>query len=616
MTSPATGESRLTRNGWLWLGIVALLAVAVYALSVGHGFTYDDVHIVRDNERLHSIANWRRILTAPWWADALYRPLTALTLAADWSVSGGNPRWFHLVNVMLNGGVAVLVYLLARTLLPAVGAVAAACLFAVHPVHVEAVANIVGRAEVLAALFLVLAVILYRADGELAAAGRTNWRRWATSFGVLVSLLLALASKEVAFVGPGLLLMVDWYDGRKAGLPLGAAVLRHWVLWCATVALTAEWLWIWASVLGGIQGGVEAPGLLGAGLGQRAIVMAPVVLEYVRLLVFPARLSADYSPDFLRVADHLTLRGAVGLVVLAAAVGGAVAVRRRMPAVTFGAAWVGGTLLIVGNVLVPTEVLLAERTLYLASVGGVLVLGALIGVAHRRWPRAAIAGTLVLVTLGSIRTLTRVPVWRDNDTFFPQLVRDAPGSFRSLWVKGALRFEAGDSAGGEELLRRSIQVYPLHPYVWSDLAWQMELQQRWREAAVFYATAFRLDSARIEYAALAVADYLRAGLSDSAAAVAERADRVAPRHPLVLIARSDVALAMGDPMEAMTLRRQVAWRFAAAWQYWYLTASAALEAGYCPEAARSLERLRELGPDREELPDLERRAEAAGCRAS
>jgi hypothetical protein len=613
VTSPNPVRERLPLPEWWPVAAVALLSVVVYAGSLGHGFTYDDVWIVRDNERLHTLANWRRILTVPWWEDALFRPFTALTLAGDWSLSGGAAPWFHIVNVLLHGGTSVLVYLLARRLLPLVGAVAAGSLFAVHPVHVEAVANVVGRAEVLATLFLLVAVLLYRADGALVEEGHTGWRRWVTSFGTLAALLLALASKEAAFVGPGLLLLIDWYDAWRTDRRLGTTVRRHWVLWWAGVALTAEWLWIWVSVVGSVSGGAEAPGLVGAGLGERAIVMAPVVLEYVRLLVFPARLSADYSPDFLPVAESLTMRGVVGLVVVVGSVVAAVALRRRMPAVTFGVAWVGGALLIVANILVPTEVLLAERTLYLPSVGAVLVLGYLFSVAHQRWSTPAVAVAVLLVGLGTVRTVTRVPIWRDNATFFPQLVRDAPGSFRRFWVEGALRFEAGDSAGGEESLRRAIQVYPLHQGVWSDLAAQMERQRRWGEAGAFYSTAFRLDSTRIVYSALAAANYIRAGMLDSAAVVLERAQQLAPRHPVVLVARSDLAMAQGRPMEAMTLRRQLAWRFPKAWEHWYLTADAAIAAGYCPEAERSLRRLRDLNPEFVKLPDLERRAEELGC---
>lgn len=613
VTDAEQRDRPLERREWLSLGTLALLALLAYALSVGHDFTYDDVLIIRDNERLHSLANWRLILTSPWWEDALYRPLTMLTFALDWSLAKGDPGWFHAVNVILHGAVTALVFVLARGMLTPPGAWSAAALFAVHPVHVEAVANVVGRADVLAGLFLAASVILYRRDGLLADKGVEGARRALTSFGTLGTMLAAAASKEVGFVGPGLLLLADWHHAWTSRSTLRAAMGRHRVLWIASVVLTAQWLWIWTSVLGGIRGGAEAPGLVGAGIGRRAIVMSPVIVEYLRLLLFPVRLSADYSPNFLPVADHLTLKGVVGLGLLVAAVAGAAASRRVAPAVTFGAAWVAGTLFIVANILWPTEVLLAERTLYVPSIGAMIALGALVAIAYYRWPRSVPALVGLLVVLGLGRSVARVPVWRDNETFFPQLVRDAPGSFRSLWVEGALSYQAGDSARGERLVKQAIEVYPLHPSVWSDLAKQMETQGRWREAAAYYHTAFRLDSTRIESAAFALANYLRAGLVDSAASVAARAEDVAPRHPVVMVARSDLAMAEGKPLEAMTLRRQVALRFPGAWQNWYVTAKAAIAARYCPEIRRSLGRLQKLRPDHEELADLERQAEAAGC---
>ena len=153
---------RLLEPRWAVMTCIAL-AIAAYMGSLGHGFAYDDVPLIEVNRRVHSLANWATILRSSWWSDSLYRPFSALTLAADWTIGGGDPRWFHVVNVLLHAGATALVYVLARTLVPPFAALAAGALFAVHPVHVEAVANIVGRAEVLAALFALAAVLLYRA---------------------------------------------------------------------------------------------------------------------------------------------------------------------------------------------------------------------------------------------------------------------------------------------------------------------------------------------------------------------------------------------------------------------------------------------------------------------
>jgi protein O-mannosyl-transferase len=591
-----------------------ILAAGAYAGSLGHNFTYDDVHIIKESELLHSLANWRAILHATWWEDAMYRPFTALTFAADWALSGGDPRWFHVVNVLLHAGVTALVFLLVRSLLPLFPAAAAAALFAVHPVHVEAVANVVGRAEVLATLFALGAVLLYRADGALAATGERGWRRWLASFGTLTALWLALASKESAFATPGLLLLTDWAAARQANVSWGAAVRRHWVLCAASVVLTAEWLWIWLSTVGALGGGAgEAPGLEGAGLGTRIVVMAPVVLQYARLFFLPARLSADYSPDFLPVAEHLNLPGVLGLLLVGGATLAALAARARAWPVTFALAWIGGTLLIVSNLLVPTEVLIAERTLYLPSVGAVLLVAyGLAALPARRAPAAAALGGL-LVALGVWRTTTRVPVWRDDSTLLHQIVLDAPGSFRADWVLGGLYFIGGDSARGEALYRRALRVYPFHAQLWDDLGVQMETQRRWRDAAPAFAAAFRINRRRAESAARAIVNYLRAGMVDSAAVLAREARALHVDDYRVQVALGDLALAQGRPLEAMTWRRRVARRFPGVWWYWWLTADAAIRARYCPEAEHALGRLRRLGADPARRAEVERGAQKAGC---
>ncbi|MGH7671604.1 MAG: hypothetical protein ACREMC_01800 [Gemmatimonadales bacterium] len=604
----------MSRDDRLALLAVVALAVGVYAGSLGHDFTYDDTHIIKESSLLHSLANWRAILQATWWEDAMYRPFTALTFAVDWAFSGGDPRWFHAVNILLHAGVTALVFLLVRSLLPLFAAATAAAVFAVHPVHVEAVANVVGRAEELATLFVVAAALLYRADGALAGRGDVSWRRWVASWGTLAALWLALASKESAFAAPGLLLLADWVDARRAGVRWGAAVRRHWVLSAAGIALTAEWLWIWLSTVGAIGGGAgEAPGLAGSGLATRIVVMAPVVLEYVRLLFFPAHLSADYSPDYVRVAERLNLPGVLGLALVAAAALGAWVARTRAWPATFALAWIGGTLLIVSNLLVPTEVLLAERTLYLPSVGAALLVGYGLGTLAARWVTAGAALGGVLVALGVWRTVTRVPVWRDDSTLLHQIVRDAPGSFRADWVLGGLYFIAGDSATGEALYRRALRTYPFHAQLWDDLGVQMETQRRWRDAAPAFAAAFRINRRRAESAARAIVNYLRARLVDSAAAIAREARALYIEDYRVQVALGDLALARGRPLEAMTWRRRVARRFPGVWWYWWLTADAAIRARYCPEAEHALGQLERLGADRARQDEAKRGAKRAGC---
>ena len=95
------------------------------------------------------------------------------------------------------------------------------------------------------------------------------------------------------------------------------------------MALTAGWLLLRARLLGGLAGDYPAPGLGGTNAWQRVLIMLPLVPEYLRLFVFPARLSADYSPNFVPASPVFTARSLLGLGILAGAVALAVAGRRR-----------------------------------------------------------------------------------------------------------------------------------------------------------------------------------------------------------------------------------------------------------------------------------------------
>lgn len=602
---------KLSRAERWALAASVLLAAGAFAQTAGYQFVYDDVHLIQNKTAVHSLTRWREILTAPLWFG-LYRPVSHLSFAVDWAVSGGDPRVFHVVNVALHALVSALVFLLARSGLGVLGAGAAALIFAVHPVHVEAVANLVGRAELLATAFTLLTALAYRADGRLAAAGDRSWRRGAASLGTLAALALGLGSKETAFAAPGALLLVDWLEGARTGEPARRRFDRHWVLWVGAVALSLEWLWLRMSITGAL-GTHWAPGLEGQGFGGRALAMAPVLLEYARLFVFPLKLSADYSPEFLKAVPALTLAGAAGFALLVVAGVAAVGARHRAPVVACGIAWIGGTLLIVSNLIVPSEVLLAERTLYLPSVGAVLVLGWVVAWADASWRHVGAALAALAVGLGMARSVMRNPTWTDNDHFFPQLVRDAPGSFRSYWVAGALTYGSGDRQRGEALYRRAIVIYPYQPGPWGDLAVELEKDGRWLEAARHYQAAFTIDSTDVLKGVLAARNFIRAGRVDSAAALAERMRAAYADDPRYFATMAEVEAARGRHVHAMAWRRRVAWKFPGTWMAWYLAAQEALAARHCWEGRRSTDRLRALRPDRPELAELERRLEELGC---
>ena len=172
---------------------VALCAVVVYLGALWNRFAFDDLPIVLWNSLFGRPGAWWRAFGASYWPPELgggmYRPLTISTYALDWLV--GRIAWFHAANLLWHAGASVALAAIARRWSGDRAALAAGLIFAVHPVHVEAVANVAGRAELMAALFALLAVY-----GAL-VRDHLGWSVLAAALGLL--------SKENAAVVPGLI---------------------------------------------------------------------------------------------------------------------------------------------------------------------------------------------------------------------------------------------------------------------------------------------------------------------------------------------------------------------------------------------------------------------------
>src|SRR2546428_5157133 len=182
-------NSRLVRT----LGLVLLVLLST-GRSLANGFAFDDVLILVQNDQVHRLHPPRAYAQQSYWPPrnmgAAYRPLTIWGFAAQWALSGGSPRPFHAVSLLLYLGVVLLFHALARRILGPDPAWAAAALFAVHPVHVEATGNVVGQAELWMAGLVIAAVWVYLRGREHGALdGRTR-------LALAGLLVLASAAKE------------------------------------------------------------------------------------------------------------------------------------------------------------------------------------------------------------------------------------------------------------------------------------------------------------------------------------------------------------------------------------------------------------------------------------
>jgi tetratricopeptide (TPR) repeat protein len=164
-------------------------------------------------------------------------------------------------------------------------------------------------------------------------------------------------------------------------------------------------------------------------------------------------------------------------------------------------------------------------------------------------------------------------------------------------------------------LRQAVRIHPLGWQLWRNLATLVYLEGRYVEAATYYAAAWRINGGSAVDAQRVVQANLQAGRVDSAASFLNQAVALRPNLPVELtLAASDVALARGQFLKAMTLRRRAALDFPDSLRYWALTGSAAVQAAHCSEVLHSLGRLRAAPAGAQFVEPLERSARELRCR--
>jgi hypothetical protein len=289
MALPSIDSRRVRSPARVALALVlAAIAVLPYLNGLTGDFTFDDVFVIRDNPAVQE-GQIYHLLTTAYHPGALYRPLTMLTYAANARFSA-EPFHYHAVNVILHAAVTVCTYLLARQLLVSdTAAIVAAALFAVHPCHTEAVTSIVGRAEVLAALLVIVSLLaLGRA---LEAPGRAGKILWGA--GSLLALCGGILAKESAFAAIALVPALHWCLRPQASLK------ERVQLTLPFVAVGLAYLGLRLIVVGSL--GLPTPPdaldnpLAHVALSVRLATALIVLWEYVALLVLPVHLAAVYS---------------------------------------------------------------------------------------------------------------------------------------------------------------------------------------------------------------------------------------------------------------------------------------------------------------------------------
>jgi len=474
----------------------AAVAVAVFANTLPNALLYDDPGALAMAD-----AGVRELAVQRYG-------LTYLSIRLDRLFWDTWPPGLHLTNVLLQGAAAALAaacaLVLTRRLLVAV---VAGLLFAVHPVHVEAVASIENRKELLAWILVASSLLLYRVRPR---------RPW-TLVAAATAFVLAMSAKDAAAVGAAVMLPLSDV------VPLAPAARRDSVvpalaffLVGASAAIwyagTATSVWYAGPVVSRFTPAAIADVTEGACHGYADVLRTSLaaVPEVARLLLFPVQLSVDHPVRHpTGLGDGAVL---LGLALLLGWIGTAVALVRRAPAAAFAMAWVVVMYLPLSNVVPLTPYFVAERYLYVPSFGVCLLLAIGAEALHRRAGAAgralAIGIVVLLVGWGSWRSAARNRDWRDDLSLWTAAVERAPAASarahkeigRALWAAGrndeaiahlhkalALGPDTGDTRSnlGLALLGagraqeavaefdRALALWPSNPLVRYDLAWAL-----------------------------------------------------------------------------------------------------------------------------------------------
>ncbi len=462
------------------LGVVALVTFSNTLQNTG--FALDNKFIILEDPRLHeaTAANVRLIFTQDyWWPKAvsgLYRPLTTLSYLFNYAIlqENANSTGYHWVNVLLHWANAILVYFMVLVLTELLWpAFFTAALFATHPIVTESVTNIVGRSDLFATTAIVGSLLCY-----IKSARVTGWRKAPWLLLLMVITALGVFFKESAVMVLGVMVLYDltcrlrrlhantlvnllgnvwqfFLKGYIAVLPPLAAIVfvRAWLfgkMRPPEFPFVDNPLVSVAAEHGGNYYNLPFHNSLQNWL-VCTLTGIKVIGRYFWLLLWPQTLSPDYSYDQIPLVGlefkHFgDWEAVLALVVVLAALAAAARQYRRNKAVFFFVGFFFLTLLPTSNLLLVTGSIMAERFLYLPSIGfaGCVVI-AVHALAHRIIPRLnlsarvpwmssqVIAGSLLslIVLACGARAYIRNFDWHDDIALWSAAVKVCPDSFKT-----------------------------------------------------------------------------------------------------------------------------------------------------------------------------------------
>ncbi len=488
---PVPGEKPERRY---WLSGLALLVLTLVAFSnsFSAGLALDNQLLITGDPRIREATayNVSQIFQHTfWWPNGeagIYRPLTTLSYLLNYAILGNGtvPAGYHWINFLLHAANVLLAFGLCQRLFSRMPdrafllALSTAALWAVHPVLTESVTNIVGRADLMAGMAVLSGSWMYLKSTESVGFHRLAWLA-----GVAAATAAGVFSKESAVVLPGVIILYELAFHFTNMRPR----LRSMLLGCAAtglpiaVMLVQRALVLFASPTAAEFPFVDNP-IAGASFSVGRLTAIKVLARYLWLVIWPVKLSADYSYAEIPLARGSVTDWAAWVAVAIVMCLVAWLWRHSRPAFFF-ACFGFLNLLPASNLIFPIGTIMAERLLYLPLVGWLACLVLAIDAAARRTRRAHLVPVIVglIAVAFGIRTWVRNLDWKDDLTMAAASVQTSPGSFKVHRLLAASLFQSnpGDIDRVIAEANRSLAIL-------ESLPDKLDVPIPWNQAAAYH----------------------------------------------------------------------------------------------------------------------------------
>jgi protein O-mannosyl-transferase len=473
------------------IGLSILVLVCYRGVVENEFIRFDDPQYVMENPQMQRGLSEEAVVWAFTTSSHVsnWHPLTWLSLLLDREFFGMNPVGYHWMNVLLHlfGGLLLFAALNRMTAsLWRSGLVAA--LFLIHPLHVESVAWVAERKDVLSGLFWMTGLWCYARYAERPGLVRYLW--------VVLSFVCGLLSKPMVVTFPFVLLMLDWWPlGRTAG---GKASWTRLVWEKMPLFLLSA---AGSVITFLVQRKDHAVVTLSAiSLDDRLANAAVSYAAYLGKTIWPAGLSIFYPYQGPPPLGYLIF--AIALIILITSI--SVLLSNRRPYLLVGWLWYLGTLVpVIGLVQVGSQAI-ADRYTYLPLIG-VFIMAAwgardLLGGSRGRMAIRGFVSAAVMVTFVVLVVLTRIQVshWKDNSTLFSHALRHTERNFMAHHILAEGMVKAGDLTGAERHHREAIRIKPAFKQAYNGLGYLLMIQGKQDEAGDLLEKALQIDPAYVQ----------------------------------------------------------------------------------------------------------------------